>query len=84
MTGRKMRFLQERFGKQADKMIKYRKNKNWGMISFRTIDTDKIEALIREKLTQKEEGDIDIIDIKIEIDDESYVVHVFYAREGDG
>jgi len=25
--------------------------------------------------------DVDILDIKIEIDDESYIVHVFYARE---
>jgi hypothetical protein len=33
---------------------------------------------------QKEKTDIDIIDIKIEIDDEMYVVHVFYAREENG
>ena len=64
--------------------IKYRKNENWGMISFRTLNENKIEELIKEKLLQKEKNDIDIIDIKIEIDDEMYVVHVFYAREENG
>lgn len=61
--------------------IKYRKNENWGMISFRTIYLEEIEEMIREKLKQKENIDVDILDIKIEIDDESYIVHVFYARE---
>jgi hypothetical protein len=65
-------------------MIKYRKNEEWGMVSFRTIDIDGIESLIREKLAQKESGDVDILDIKIEIDDDVYIVHVFYAREGNG
>ncbi len=65
-------------------MIKYRKNEDWGMVSFRTIDIDGIESLIREKLAQKESGDVDILDIKIEIDDDVYIVHVFYAREGNG
>jgi hypothetical protein len=65
-------------------MIKYRKNEDWGMVSFRTIDIDGIEELIRKKITQKESKDVDILDIKIEIDDEVYIVHVFYAREGDG
>jgi hypothetical protein len=64
--------------------IKYRKNENWGMISFRTLNENKIEELIRENLLKKEKNDIDIIDIKIEIDDEMYVVHVFYAREENG
>jgi hypothetical protein len=64
--------------------IKYRKNENWGMISFRTLNENKIEELIRENLSKKEKNDIDIIDIKIEIDDEMYVVHVFYAREENG
>ena len=64
--------------------IKYRKNEYWGMISFRTLNENKIEELIRENLSKKEKNDIDIIDIKIEIDDEMYVVHVFYAREENG
>jgi len=65
-------------------MIKYRKNEDWGMVSFRTIDIDGIEELIRKKITQKESKDVDILDIKIEIDDDVYIVHVFYAREGNG
>jgi len=64
--------------------IKYRKNENWGMISFRTLNENKIEELVRENLSKKEKTDIDIIDIKIEIDDEMYVVNVFYAREENG
>ena len=63
--------------------IKYRKNENWSMISFRTIDVDAIEGLVREKLLLKESVDLDIIDIKIEIDDDEFIVHVFYVREGD-
>ncbi|NPA87854.1 hypothetical protein [Caminibacter pacificus] len=63
--------------------IKYRKNENWGMLSFRTIDIDGIEELIREKILEKETQDIDILDVKIEIDDDVYIVHVFYAREVD-
>jgi len=65
-------------------MIKYRKNKDWGMISFRTIDIDGIERLIRDKLQSKEKVDVDILDVKIEIDDDVYIVHVFYAREENG
>ena len=34
--------------------IKYRKNENWGMISFRTLNENKIEELVRENLLQKE------------------------------
>ncbi|WP_456488809.1 hypothetical protein [Caminibacter pacificus] len=63
--------------------IKYRKNENWGMLSFRTIDIDGIEELIREKILEKETQYIDILDVKIEIDDDVYIVHVFYAREVD-
>ncbi len=63
--------------------IKYRKNENWSMINFRTIDVDAIEGLIKEKLSLKESVDLDIIDIKIEIDDDEFIVHVFYVREGD-
>jgi hypothetical protein len=64
--------------------IKYRKNENWGMLSFRTIYIDKIEENIRQRLEQKESVDVDILDIKIEIDDDVYIIHVLYAREIDG
>jgi hypothetical protein len=64
--------------------IKYRKNENWGMLSFRTIYIDKIEENIRQRLEQKESVDVDILDIKIEIDDDVYIIHVLYARESDG
>jgi len=66
-----------------DMKIKYRKNDKWGMVSFRTIDVEGIEGLIREKLMEKEEVDVDILDVKIEIDDDVYIVHVFYAKEGN-
>ena len=61
-------------------MIKFRKNEHWGILSFRTIDIDSIEQLIKKKLS-KENCDIDILDVKIEVDEDVYIVHVFYARE---
>jgi len=66
------------------KKIKFRKNEEWGMVSFRTIDIDSIEEIIREKLILNESDDVDILDVKIEIDDDVYIVHVFYARENNG
>jgi hypothetical protein len=63
--------------------LEFKKNENWGILSFRTIYIDKIEDLIREKLALKEKCDVDILDIKIEVDDDVYIIHVFYAREID-